>query len=418
MQRRFSFAFVVVTAIIALTFGTLAGGVAGGFAALVFSPDSQPVESVAETVDSPSPDPTPSPTPPTAAPEQADESDDAEQSTEAGEPVAVEGRRSLIADIVEEVSPAVVTVVNEQRMGSGLFDDEEREFPDDPERAGVGTGFIIDADGYIITNYHVVNGSDQITVIFSNEDETEATMIGGDRFADVAVLKIEEPVPGVVDLGDSDALRPGEQVIAIGSALGDYTNTVTEGIVSALGRNLQIQAGFSMENMIQHSASINPGNSGGPLLNLDGEVVGVNTAVVRSAGLGMTVEGMGFAIPSNTARELAEQLIDDGGLERPYVGIMYEPLTRQALRSDEARDWPIEDGVIVRQIEPNTPAADAGVEEGDIIISINGQEINNDNPLINELFKYQVGDTIEIEVYRPSEDERMTLELTLAARPD
>lgn len=418
MQRRFSFAFVVVTAVIALTFGTLAGGVAGGFAALMLDPDSPAVESVADVVDNPSPDPEPSPTPRPAEPEETEEVERPDEPAEEGEPVFVEERQSTIADIVEEVSPAVVTVVNEQRIGDDLLGDEEEMFPEDPERAGVGTGFIIDAEGYIITNYHVVDGSDQIAVIFADEAEVEATLIGGDQFADVAVLKIDGPVPGIVPLGDSEALRPGEQVVAIGSALGDYTNTVTEGIISALGRNLQIQAGFSMENMIQHSASINPGNSGGPLLNLQGEVVGVNTAVVRSAGLGMTVEGLGFAIPSNTAKELADQLIDDGGLERPYVGIVYEPLTQRDLRSDEAADWPIDDGVIVRQIEPDTPAAEAGIEEGDIIIGINGQTIDDENPLINELFKYQVGDTIEVEVYRPSAGERLTLELTLAVRPN
>lgn len=412
MQRRFTFAFVVITAIIALTFGTLAGGIAGGFAALVFSPDSQPVESVSQTVDSPDPDPTPRTAPPPADDNGVTEPD--------GEPVSATGQRSLIADIAEEVSPAVVTVVNEQRISGGIFDDEEDdEFDDDfgmdPEQAGVGSGFIYHEDGYIMTNYHVVEGSDQITVIFSNDEEAEATLIGGDSFADVAVLSIDAEVPGVVELGDSDVLRPGEQVIAIGSALGDFTNTVTEGIVSAMGRNLEIQAGFSMEDMIQHSASINPGNSGGPLLNLDGQVVGVNTAVVRSAGFGVTVEGMGFAIPSSTAQTLAEQIIEDGGLERPYVGIVYQPLLAQDLREE---DWPVDAGVIVREIEPGTPAADAGIEEGDIIFSVGGVEITNEQPLINELFKYGVGETVELEVYRPDTDETLSLEVTLAARPD
>jgi S1-C subfamily serine protease len=425
MQRRFSFAFVVITAIIALTFGTLAGGIAGGFAALVLSPDSQPVESVSETVDSPDPDPIPSPAPPHA--DQDGNTEDSESGVDEpvdqdgdGEPVVARSD-SLIADIVEEVSPAVVTVINEQRLPENLFggDDEddglEEDFEMDPEEAGIGSGFIFDEEGYIITNYHVVEGSDQITVVFANDEEAEATLIGGDRFADVAVLSIDAEVPAVVELGDSDALRPGEQVIAIGSALGDFTNTVTEGIVSALGRNLEIQAGFSMEDMIQHSASINPGNSGGPLLNLDGEVVGVNTAVVRSAGFGVTVEGMGFAIPSNTAHTLAGQIIDDGGLERPYVGIVYQPLMLQDLREE---DWPVEDGVIVREIEPGTPAADAGIEEGDIIISVGRVAITNETPLINELFKYEVGESIELEIYRPDEDQTLTLEITLAARPD
>ncbi len=422
MQRRFSFAFVVITAIIALTFGTLAGGIAGGFASLVLNPDSQPVESVSETVDSPDPDPTPSAAPPHADDENGvtDSDGDAVPPAE-GEAVLAEARESRIADIVEQVSPAVVTVINEQRMAGldSLFDDEdlhEDEFDDmDPEEAGVGSGFIYHEDGYIITNYHVVEGSDQITVVFSNEEEAEAELIGGDIFADVAVLSIDADVPAVVELGDSDSLRPGEGVIAIGSALGDFTNTVTEGIVSALGRSLEIQPGFSMEDMIQHSASINPGNSGGPLLNLDGEVVGVNTAVVRSAGFGMTVEGMGFAIPSNTAHTLSEQIIEDGGLERPYVGIVYTPLMARDLREE---DWPVDGGVIVQEIEPDTPADDAGIEAGDIITHIGGAEITNENPLINELFNYGVGDTVEVELYRPDTDETLTLEIELAARPD
>jgi S1-C subfamily serine protease len=189
----------------------------------------------------------------------------------------------------------------------------------------------------------------------------------------------------------------------------------TEGIISAKGRNLEIQVGFSMEDMIQHSASINPGNSGGPLLNLDGQVVGVNTAVVRSAGFGMTVEGMGFAIPSNTVVSLADQLIDEGGLERPFVGIVYEPLTQRQI-NDEG--WPIEDGVLVIEVQPDTPAAGAGIEEGDIIMRIGGQQIDDENPLINELFNYRVGDSVEIEIYRPSSEETLTVELELMARPD
>ncbi len=441
MQRRFSFAFVVVTAIIALTFGTLAGGIAGGFAALVLNPDSQSVETVADTV----PDPTPGAAPPDANDTDSvtdPDGDAAPSQDETGEPVRVDPRESLIADIVENVSPAVVTVINEQRMeqtfpfsddfGDDFTDDDEEaddngsndddftdgldDFEDmDPEQAGIGSGFIYDEAGYIITNYHVVEGSDQITVVFSNDEEAEATLIGGDSFADVAVLSIDAEVPAVVAFGDSDALRPGEQVIAIGSALGDFTNTVTEGIVSALGRNLEIQAGFSMEDMIQHSASINPGNSGGPLLNLDGEVVGVNTAVVRTAGFGITVEGMGFAISSNTAHALAQQIIEDGGVERPYVGIVYTPLMAQDLIGE---DWPVENGVVVREIEPGTPAADAGIEPDDIIISVGGVDITSDTPLINELFKYRVGETIELEIYRPDEDQIISLDITLAARPD
>jgi S1-C subfamily serine protease len=415
MQRRFSFAFVVVTAIIALSLGTLAGGIAGGLAALVLSPEPQTVEREAGSVETPSPDPTPSPAPPPAESDD-DDIDETEAPSDEAVPIAASARDSIIADIVEEVSPAVVTVVNVRIAGTDPFgDDDEFEIPEDPERAGVGSGFIIDEDGHIITNHHVVQGSDQITVTFHDGEEVDATLLGGDQFADLAVLRIEGPVPGVVQLGDAETLRPGEQVIAIGSALGDYTNTVTEGIVSALGRNLRISPGFRMENMIQHSASINPGNSGGPLLNLDGEVIGVNTAVVRRAGLGITVEGMGFAIPSNTVTTLFNDLIEDGGLERPFVGIVYEPLTQSRLVQE---DWPVSDGVIVIEVQPGTPANEAGILPGDLIIGIGGQQIDEDNPLMNELFKYRVGDRIEIEIYRPDEDRTLTVELELISRPD
>jgi S1-C subfamily serine protease len=396
MHRRFSLAFVVVIAIIALTFGTLAGGIAGGIAALVLSPDSQPVETVAEEVVTPTPTPIPLPSP-------------APPSAETGETVQADQASRSIADIVEEVSPAVVTVQNNQRL-EGITGQS-----DEPERAGVGSGFFIDEDGHIITNQHVVRDSDSITVLLHDGSEVEATLIGSDQFADIAVIKIDGPVPGVLRFGDSDAARPGEQVIAIGSALGDYTNTVTEGIVSAKGRNLQLRTGFNLENMIQHSASINPGNSGGPLLNLNGEVVGVNTAVVRGSGLGIAVEGLGFAIPSNTVQVIAVELMEQGQLERPFIGIMYLPLSQTEV---QAMELPVEGGVIVQQVEPDTPAAEAGLQEGDIITKINGEQITSQNPLINLLFNFRVGDTIDLEVYRPSEETTLTLQLTLAARPN
>lgn len=399
MKRGYSLWMVVLVAVLALSLGTVAGGVAGAVVSLLVAPRSspvsmpQPTEVVTVATSTASPSPTvvalPSPTaalaPPAASPDEG----------------------VSVADIVERVSPAVVTVVNRQALGlGGLFGDEN-------EPAGTGTGFIIDEQGHVITNNHVVEGAQEIEVLFSDGSKASAQLVGADRFSDLAVIKVDPPVPGTLPLGDSDALRPGDRVIAIGSTLGDFTNTVTEGVVSGLGRQLETPDGFNLENMIQHDASINPGNSGGPLLNLHGEVVGVNTAVVRQAGF-LPIEGLGFAIPSNTVKIIADQLIQNGRVIRPYLGITYEPITpRQAL----AGDLPVDHGVLVTAVEPGSPADQAGVRDGDIITALNGQAIDGDHPLVNELFRYRPGDTVTIEVFRPSTGETLTLRVQLGERP-
>lgn len=313
-----------------------------------------------------------------------------------------------VADIVEKVNPAVVTVINQQRF-SGFFNEGS-----DLQPAGTGTGFIISEDGYIVTNNHVVEGSQALQVVFENGDIVDADLVGTDPFTDLAVVKVDVPVPATVPLGDSTALRPGDPVIAIGSALGEYTNTVTMGIVSGLNRSLRGDHGAMMENLIQHDAPINPGNSGGPLINLRGEVVGVNTAVVRNSGSGINAEGLGFAIPSETVKQIAALLIDDGVVVRPYLGIVYQVVTP---RLASAEELPIDYGVLVTDV-PSGPARDAGVRPGDIITSLNGERIDQDNPLVNLLFTYRPGDTIEIEVYRQSTDETLTLKVTLGTRPN
>lgn len=401
MQRCVSLGVLIVTAVLALTLGTLAGAVSGGLTAFVVSGDSTPTETaatgrpVAEPVRSSeqtvTPTPTPEPPPSSAPPAASNES-------------------ASIADIVERVSPAVVTVVNKQVV-RGPFGDSESE----TEPAGTGTGFIIDDQGHIVTNHHVVDGSQEIQVIFSDGREAAATLLGSDAFADLAVIQVEPPVPAVVPFGDSDKLRPGDRVLAIGSALGDFTNTVTDGIVSGLGRSLDTPEGYNMENMIQHDAPINPGNSGGPLLNMRGEVVGVNTAVVRQAGLGITAEGLGFAIPSKTVQSITQELIANGRVERPFLGITYQPITPRAARASEL---PVDHGVYVEDVEPGSPAAAAGIQPGDIVTKINGQQIDSEHPLVNLLFEFEVGETIEIEIHRPDTGETLTVEATLAQRPD
>jgi S1-C subfamily serine protease len=312
-----------------------------------------------------------------------------------------------LADLVEAVNPAVVTVINQQTF-SGFFGQDSQQ------TAGTGTGFIINAEGYIVTNNHVVEGSEALQVIFQSGESVDATLVGTDPITDLAVIKVDVEVPAVATMGDSTQLRPGDRVIAIGSALGDYTNTVTEGIVSALGRTLRAgSGGAALENLIQHDAAINPGNSGGPLFNLNGEVVGVNTAVVRMAASGITAEGLGFAIPTETVQHIVTSIIEEGGVTRPYLGIVYQQLTPRAAT---AQGLPVENGVIVTELAEG-PARDAGLQVNDIITHINGDEINLDHPLVNMLFRYAPGDTVTLTVYRPATDETLEIDVTLGTRP-
>ncbi|ACZ38049.1 S1C family serine protease [Sphaerobacter thermophilus] len=395
MRRRYSFGTLVVTAALALILGAMAGAASGGLTAFWLTSEADPTRTTTSTDSPPATvrqGTAPTPTAVSQAP-----------------PVSTSDVPGSIADLVERVSPAVVTVLNKQAVG-GLFGSDGEIQP-----AGTGTGFIIDDQGRIVTNHHVVEGSEEIEVIFVDGEKANARLLGTDRFADLAVIQVDVPVPATVPLGDSDSLRPGDRVIAIGSALGDFTNTVTEGIVSGLGRSLQTPEGYNMENMIQHDAPINPGNSGGPLLNLNGEVVGVNTAVVRQASLGVTAEGLGFAIPSNTVKALTEELIRAGRVVRPYLGIFYEPLTP---RLAQANDLPVDHGVVVNSVEPNSPAGMAGIQADDIITKIDGQAIDSDHPLVNQLFNYKPGDVVELEIYRPRTDETLTVSVTLGERPD
>jgi S1-C subfamily serine protease len=225
----------------------------------------------------------------------------------ASEPTtAVEvGGYGSVANLVEAVNPAVVTIISLQTF---------RRFPGDelagPEAAGTGSGFIVSADGHVVTNAHVIRNADALRVRFADGREADAQVIGADARHEIAVLKIDAgSVIAAAALADSDAVRVGDAVIAIGSVLGEYTNTVTQGVVSGLGRTVTSQSGNRLGNLIQHDAAINPGNSGGPLFNMAGEVVGINTAVVRYTEAGEPVEGLGFAIPSNTVASIVDELI-------------------------------------------------------------------------------------------------------------
>ena len=313
-------------------------------------------------------------------------------------------------EVVEQVGPAVVTVVNEQTI-SDMFGTEETV------QAGAGTGFIIDEEGHIVTNWHVVTGGTSFLVILSDGTEVEAELIGEDPRDDLAVVKIDpSAVPATVPLGDSDELRPGQAVLAIGSPLGAFGNTVTAGIVSALDRDQLGQGQGSIcqnySDLIQHDAAINPGNSGGPLFNLQGEVVGVNTLGIPQSSTGVPVQGIFFAVPSNTVSAVVQQLIDQGFISAPFLGINLISLNPQLAA---VNNLPVENGVFIDGVEPGGPAEEAGLQPGDIILSIDGEEITPINTLATMLLNYEPGDTVELNVLRNGQE--TSLQLTFGEAP-
>lgn len=298
--------------------------------------------------------------------------------------------QTTITDAVQRVGPAVVTVV-------GTVPGQATFFGTTGSQQVSGSGVFISADGYVITNNHVVEGTLELSVILQDGTELPATIVNTDPYADLAVLKADGQAPAVAVFGDSDALLPGETVIAIGSPLGDFKNTVTVGVVSATGRVLDTGRGYQIEDLIQTDAAINTGNSGGPLVNLAGEVVAINTLVVRGGSGGAAAEGLGFAIPSSTARLVAEQIITQGYFARPYMGIRW-----QAVTPDLASYYnlPVRWGVFVSEVVPGSPADQGGVRQGDIITRLGETAIGPNKSFINALFDYQPGETIAVEVVR------------------
>jgi 2-alkenal reductase len=314
---------------------------------------------------------------------------------------------TAITQAVEEVGQAVVTVV-------GVIPGQPTLFGRTPDRPVSGSGVIISEDGYILTNNHVIEDTQQVAVILADGTQLEAQIVGTDLFSDLAVLQAKGEIPAVARLGNSDALRPGETVIAIGSPLGDFKNTVTAGVVSATERSIEVSENYFMEGLIQTDAAINQGNSGGPLVNLAGEVIGINTLIVRGGNYGSPIaEGLGFAIPANKAQAVAAQLIDQGYFSYPYLGIRWQWLTT---RITHMYNMPVEGGVYVSYVEPNSPADAAGLQAEDIITHIGDQEINEENPYINVLYSYEPGDETTITVVRGQETIELTV--TFGERPN
>lgn len=297
---------------------------------------------------------------------------------------------STITEAVRQVGPAVVTVV-------GTIPGQRTFFGFTGDQTVSGSGVFISNDGYILTNNHVVEGAEEVTVVLSDGTQQAASLVGGDPYADLAVLKAQGDVPSVARLGNSDMLTPGETVIAIGSPLGDFKNTVTVGVISATGRSIDTGEGYLIENLIQTDAAINQGNSGGPLMNLAGEVVGINTLVVRSSGTGAVAEGLGFAIPANTARAVAEQIIEKGYFARPYLGVRWQLVTP---RVAAVYNLPVEWGVYVTGVYSGSPAETAGIQRDDIITRIGDIALDENHAYINAVYQYQPGDTVTVEVVR------------------
>lgn len=261
--------------------------------------------------------------------------------------------------------------------------------------AGSGSGFIFSSDGLIFTNSHVVDGAEKIMVSLLNENEIEATLVGKDPDTDLAILKIYTQGYSVAKLGDSGALQIGQFVIAIGNPYG-YQHTVTTGVVSALGRTLQTQSGRFVDNVIQSDAALNPGNSGGPMINTDGEVVGVNTAVIQGA------QGLSFSVDINTAKEIARQLIRDGKVFKAYLGLQLQDVPLNE-RVRQHHKLPNHEGIFITHIEPNTPASRSQLMEGDIIVSFNGKPVRNSNELFKALTTRDILRITDISVIRHTE---------------
>ncbi|HMA33317.1 MAG TPA: trypsin-like peptidase domain-containing protein [Chloroflexia bacterium] len=304
-----------------------------------------------------------------------------------------------IVMMVQKAGPAVVTVVN--RGTQQGYQVEAR-----------GSGAIIDAQGYIVTNNHVVEGEQQLTVIFSDGKTQAAQLVGTSPANDLAILKVGGQMPGVIPLGDSTKLMPGEVVVAIGSALGEFRNTVTVGVVSGLHRTLAESQDVQIQDLIQTDAAINHGNSGGPLLNLDGELVGINTLGVTQAGQGDIAQGLGFAIPSKSVSLVAAQIIKGGGTAsgsggtvagRPRLGVTIKPVDPQLAGYYNLTDpngQLLSSGALVVAVIAGGPAQQGGVQVGDVILAVDDQQVTVDNPLGDVLTNFKPGQTVTLSVIR------------------
>ncbi len=344
-------------------------------------------------------------------------------------------------DVVQKSNPAVVSVViskpvTQNSQGQDMFlrdlfglgfpveripppvqPKNSKDATSTPmQQVGAGSGFIVRSDGYIVTNKHVVADDTAVyTVKLSNEKEYPAKVIGVDPVLDVAVLKIEEKDLPILPLGNSDGIKIGQTVIAIGNALAEFGNTVTKGVVSGVGRRITAGDSFGQSEVLDHAiqtdAAINPGNSGGPLLNLSGEVVGINTAVSERGQL------LGFAIPINSVKQIIQGVLDVGHIVHPWIGVRYVPVTPKLA---EMNHLSVTSGALVLRGEteedlavvPGGPADIAGIVENDIILEVNGKKLEDKDSLAQEISKYKVGDEVTLHILHKGKEKDVKVKLT------
>ena len=327
-----------------------------------------------------------------------------------------------VSDVYAAANPAVVTITtfidastlqqaqSQQMPGDGQ-NPEQQQLPSDSGTTGdlveyaAGSGFIVSGDGYVVTNNHVVEGASALKVRFADGTVKNAELVGSDPFQDVAVIKIDlsdgSSVPGTIAWGDSSSMRPGDDVIAIGTPYGEFNNTVSDGMIGAVNGDLNSGGGYSLPNLIQHDAAIYPGNSGGPLLNMSGEVIGINVAKAYGDTSSMTGEGFNFAIESNVGKAIVDEIISTGQYARPYLGI-------QAQASAQ--------GVAIMEVEAGGPAANSGLLAGDVIIGMSGDSATDPSEALDTiLFEKKPGDTVTLDVLRDGQS--ITVEVTLGERP-
>jgi serine protease Do len=334
---------------------------------------------------------------------------------------------TMFVDIVKEVRPSIVSIYTTKnvKIENNPFYYFFRQMPQDenhmPEQtqSGLGSGIIISKDGYILTNYHVVNDVDELKVKLVDNREFEAKVIGSDASTEIALVKIEADDLPLAVLGNSDKVEIGEWVFAIGSPL-SLTSTVTAGIVSALSRNINIIRdgnNSGIEDFIQTDAAINPGNSGGALVNLQGQVIGVNTAIATQTNYYM---GYGFAVPINIAKSVVEDLMKFGEVRRGYLGVYIDevtPVTAKGVKLDKPQ------GVLVTSVIEGSAAQEAGIKEGDVILKVNGQEVNQPNELQARVGVFNPGDEVKLDVWRYGKKMTITAKLqtrdgeTIAEKP-
>ncbi|MGG3470952.1 S1C family serine protease [Neobacillus pocheonensis] len=318
-----------------------------------------------------------------------------------------------IADTVENVSKAIVGIVNYQQQQNNFYGNANSS---QSVESGSGSGVIFQKNNniaYIVTNNHVVEGASKLEISLFDGQKTTAEVVGTDALTDLAVLKIDAKyVTATADFGNSSTLRPGDQVYAIGNPLGlDLSRTVTQGIVSATNRSISVStsAGNWDTNVIQTDAAINPGNSGGALINPQGQVIGINSLKISESG----VEGLGFAIPSNDLIPIVNQLIKNGKIERPYLGVGLADLDQVPQMYWQNLPNNVNKGVLVMNIDPNSAAAQAGFQAKDLIVSMNGTAIANSSELRKYLYtKVKIGDEIKFEVYRDGKLQTLNVKLS------